>query len=385
MRIVHIITSLFSDGAQTALYRLLSTMNREVFDPIVVSLTNRASAAERIERLGVPVFAVGIRPEQPTPPAFWRLIRTVRQLKPDLIQGWMYHSNLAAELVHMFLPNRVPVLWNIRHSIQNIANEKRTTAAMIKIGARLSHRPERIIYVGQSSALQHEALGYRADKRAVIPNGFDTQRFLPSEKTRTRIREELGLDICTPLIGSIARYHPMKDHGNFLHAAAYLLQWHPNVHFLLAGRNVDETNPSLTALIQNLGLGARTHLLGEQEGISSVMASLDIAGSSSSFGEGFPNVVAEAMACGVPCVVTDVGDSALIVGNTGRVVPPKDPQALALAWRELIDMGLEERIKLGVAARRRIKEHFSLAAVVSRYEDLYKHIMGTFLAGRNAA
>jgi glycosyltransferase involved in cell wall biosynthesis len=378
MKILHVITSLSVAGAQMMLYKLLSGMDRQRFDSMVVTLADDIPMAERIARLGIPVYALGMRSGASIPLAIWRLIRVASQWRPNLIQGWQYHGNLMAQFAALFLSNRVPVVWNIRHSIYHLGDEKQGTAAVIRLGARVSHKPVHIIYAAQASADQHESLGYHADRRTIIPNGFDIQSFVPCDEARVQIRAELGVPPCAIMIGLIARFHPVKDHANFLRAAADLLQSHPEVHFLLVGGHVDKQNSALQELIDSLNLDTHTHLLGEQDNIPRIMAALDIV-SSTSTGEAFSNVIGEAMACGVPCVVTDVGDSALIVGDTGRVVPPKDPQALADAWREIIQMGRGQRGKLGSAARRRVEEHYSLAGIVARYEKLYSAIGKNFL------
>jgi glycosyltransferase involved in cell wall biosynthesis len=380
MRIVHLITSLSMGGAQMMLYKLLSAIDWKQFDPVVISLTDDGALHERINRLGIPVYSVSMHPGVPTATATGRLIRTVKHISPDLIQGWQYHGNLAAQFAQIFLKPRVPVLWNIRHSIHDLGNEKRMTALVVKLGAWFSHKPECVIYVAQASAIQHEALGYRSKRQVILPNGFDLQCFMPSDQARRRLRAELGLSPFTIIIGKIARYHSMKDHDTFLRAAAHLLRFHSGVHFLLAGEKVERTNDELMRLINELKLDTKIHLLGERDDIQQIIAALDIVTSASAYGEGFPNIIGEAMACGVPCVATDVGDSALIIGELGQVVPPKQPQALSEAWRMLIDMGQEGRVALGLSARRHIKEHYSLDSIVTRYEQLYKDILEKFLA-----
>jgi len=187
--------------------------------------------------------------------------------------------------------------------------------------------------------------------------------------------EELGISKDALLIGLVGRFDPQKDHYNFVRAAALLNGHALDAHFLLCGDQVSWENSILTGWIEASGLANRFHLLGRREDITRLTAALDIA-SSSSYTEGFPNVIGEAMSCGVPCVVTDVGDSALIVGNTGKVVPPKNPEALAAAWGDLIKMGPEYRRQLGSAARRRVEENYSLPAIVSKYENLYKELAG---------
>jgi len=378
MRIAHVVTSLSMGGAQMMLYKLLSAIDLKQFDPAVISLTSDGALHERFSKLGIPVYSVGMHPGVPTATAIGRLISTIRAVNPDLIQGWQYHGNLAALFAQIFLRPRVPVLWNIRHSINNLGDEKRMTAVVVKLGAWLSHMPECIIYVAQTSALQHSALGFRSKKQVVLPNGFDMQCFIPSDQARRQLRAAFGLSPSTIIIGKIARFHSMKDHATFLRAAAQLSCFHPGVHFLLVGQKAERTNDELLSLINELNLGTKIHLLGECDNIQHIIAALDIVTSASAYGEGFPNIIGEAMACGVLCVATDVGDSALIIGDLGQIVPPKQPQALSEAWSKFIGMGQAARVTLGLKARHHIEEHYSLTSIVNRYAQLYKEILNPF-------
>jgi glycosyltransferase involved in cell wall biosynthesis len=217
----------------------------------------------------------------------------------------------------------------------------------------------------------HTQIGYHPREWVLIPNGIDDQQFRPDAVARRSVRQELGLEPEALLIGLIARFDPMKDHTTFLQAARLLLDSHPQTHFLLCGAEVTPENLQLSCQIETGHLQERVHLLGLRRDITRITAALDVATLSSSFGEGFSNVVGEAMACEVPCVVTDVGDSAQVVGDTGIVVPPKDPQALADGWRKLIEMGVEGRQRLGRAAREWIQQEYSLESVVTQYENLY--------------
>jgi glycosyltransferase involved in cell wall biosynthesis len=230
----------------------------------------------------------------------------------------------------------------------------------------------KILYNSKIGAIQHRDFGYQTEKTLVVPNGFDTELFAPSMEARSDVRLELGVAENTILIGLVGRYNPMKDHANFLRAAALLLKSHPDVHFVLSGRGVAWENQALTKLVRVLVLAERVHLLGERHDMPRLAAALDIASSSSAFDEGFPNVVGEAMSCGVPCVVTDVGDSAWVVGKTGRVVPPRDWEALCAAWRELVEMETAARRALGTRARQRVKEQFSIEKVARQYERIYE-------------
>jgi glycosyltransferase involved in cell wall biosynthesis len=374
--ILHLITSLSTGGAEMMLYKLLSAIDRNYFNPIIVSLMDQDTLGKDIEHLGISVYAVGMIRGLPTPFSCWRLMRLVHRLRPDLIQGWMYHGNLAASMVSGFVPGHIPVLWTIRHTPYALRDEKWLTAALIRLGAPLSSHPARIIYNAQVSSYRHKTLGYTSDNQWVIPNGFDCDQFKSSDIARLNLRKSLGLAEETLLIGLIGRYHPMKGHETFIYAAERLAVRRPGIHFVLAGRDVDENNTTLMKMIQRARLAGRVHLLGERTDIPEVTAGLDIASSSSSWGEAFPNVVGEAMACGVPCVVTDVGDSARVVGNTGLVVPPRDADALAKSWETLIELEPERRAQLGQAARQRVIEHFSLPNIARQYEEVYREVLG---------
>lgn len=370
---VHIITGLSTGGAEMMLYQMLAKTDRERYSPIVISLIDRGTLADRIEALGIPVHTIGMEPGKiPAPNIIGKLLNTVRKIQPDLIQGWMPHGNLAAQIAGIFYSRKIPVLWDIQSSLYSLALEKKLTAIVLKIGAYLSHLTYKIVYVSQVAKAQHEALGFAKDKGCFIPNGIDVNLFVPSREAKLKFRQELGLPETTFLIGLICRYHPQKDHPNFIKAADLLLKNKPDIHFIMVGNEVDSQNKALHQLIQELGIADRIHLLGERKDIPYITAALDIACSASAFGEASPLIVAESMSAGVPCAVTDVGDSGWMVGNTGRVVPPKDPQALANAWQELSDLDASDREALGKLARARVIECFSLESVVASYEKLYE-------------
>lgn len=371
LRILHIITDLCVAGAEMKLYKLLATTNRERFTPTVISMRDRGELRERIEALGIPVFSLGIRGPLPGPVSVNRLVRIVRQARPDVIHGWMYHGNLAAQFAAAFARERPSVLWSVHQSLYSFVYERWLTAAVIKLGAHLSPRPEKIVYVSRTSATQHEVVGYNKEKTMVFHQGFDTEKFAPSAAARRSVREELGLSEDALLIGLAGRYHPVKDHANFLRAAELVSKRRPEACFVLCGKGVDRANAELRALVEEKQMRGRIHLLGERRDIQRIMAALDIA-VSSSCSEGFPNVVGEAMSSGVPCVVTAVSDLPEIVGTTGRVVPPRDSAALAAAIEELVALGRVDRQALGQAARARVIERYSLESSVAQYEAVYE-------------
>lgn len=384
IRIIHIINDLNIGGAEMMLCKLLSEADRKRFDLVVVSLRNRGQLNRRIGALGIPVYSVAMRLPLPTPTSCWRLIRLIRRLDPDLIQGWMYHGNLAAQIAGTFAPRPVTVVWNVRQSLSGLNYEKWSTAAVIRLCARLSNLPSKIIYNSRIAAAQHGAIGYQLQNSVVIPNGFITNQFTPSLEARRSVRTELGVAEDALLIGQVSRYHPVKDHGNFLHAAKILLRTHPDVQFVLCGENINWVNPILCGLINELKLAERIHLLDQRQDMARITAALDIA-VSSSCAESFPNVIGEAMSCGVPCVVTDVSDLVWILGDTGRVVPPRNAQALAEGMRELVELGLEGRAALGKAARERVIKHFPLREIESLYEALYEDVLALPAAGLSSS
>lgn len=371
IKLLHIISGLNTGGAEMMLYKLLSAMDRSAFSVEVVSLTDIGSVGNKILSIDVPVRALSMRRGVPNPFAVVKLVKWLRQSRPDVIQTWMYHADLIGGVAAK-LTGDIPVAWGIRNSNLDSQGSKHSTIWTANICAKLSRfLPTKIICCSEASRIVHTALGYVETKMIVIPNGFDLAVFKPDLSARSSVRQELRIPEDTLMIGLIARFDPQKDHRNFLEAAARLHARVPDVHFLLCGDGITEDNTELLDWIEEAGLRQRCHLLGHREDVPRLVAALDIASSSSSYGEGFPNVVGEAMSCGVPCVVTDVGDSALIVGDTGKVVPPRDPDALASAWHELISIGENARRQLGDAARARIKYNFSLPVIASRYQKLF--------------
>jgi glycosyltransferase involved in cell wall biosynthesis len=368
----HVITGLSTGGAEMMLFKLVSGSHADVSSS-VISLSGSGTIGPAISALGVPVHELGMSRAIPDPFKLLALMRLTRESGPDLIQGWMYHGNLMATLASAATHGRVPVLWNIRQTIYDLGRERRLTAVVVRLGARLSRYPAAIVYNSITSAEQHEAIGYRTDKRVILPNGFDCEMFHPDAEARSSLRKELGLPVDSVLIGLIARYHPMKDHAGFLKAAGQLRRSHPAVHFVLAGTGVTSEQAALVAAIKQERIERAVFLLGERKDTPRINAALDIACSASAWGEGFSNSIGEAMACGVPCVVTNIGDSAFLVADSGISVPAGKPEALADALGQLVEAGAERRSLMGKAARQRIKGEFSLPAVVNRYVDLYRY------------
>lgn len=376
MRILHIITGLSTGGAETMLQRLLMHPNtaQQTFE--VVSLTEVGELGREIAASGVAVHALHLSRRNPL--SILRLMKMVsilRSARPELVQTWMYHANLIGGLAARLFGS-APVVWNIRQDVSDVSWMRWSTWMVIRLGGLLARRIARsIVAVAQKTVGSHAKIGYPAEMFTVIPNGIDTERFAPDEAAKDEVRAELGLDEAARLIGYFARYHPMKDHRTLIEAAGLLHQRDPQVHFVLCGRGVEESNLALAAQIEAEGLEGCVHLLGLRKDVPRLLAALDLY-AISSLSEGFPLAVAEAMSCGVPCVVTDVGDTLLLVGDTGVVVPPRDPGTLAGACLSLLDQPKQAYTEMRQAARQRIIDNFSLEEMVARYNELYREVVG---------
>lgn len=370
LRIVHVIIGLGRGGAEAMLHKLVQTLDPGAgFVHSIVSLT----ASNRFDygSLGIPVRTLGMSRRVSSARKLSRLRPIVAAERPDLVQGWMYHGNIAATLG---TKSSVPVVWNIRHSVHDVRREKFLTRSILHIGARLSRGSNQLVYCSHVSRDQHEALGYSAESSVVIPNGFDCERFRPDPSRSGALREALGLPADAVLVGNAARFHPMKNHLGLIRAFAMVAANRPDVHLIMTGRRIDRDNPVLLAAVDQHQLGGRVHLIGESESLHDLLPAFDIYVSASSWGEAFPNVLGEAMACGVPCATTDVGDSALIVADTGRVAPPGDVHAMAAAIDEMVSLTDVERSRLGASARMRIQNEFRLEKVGSHYAAMYRRI-----------
>jgi glycosyltransferase involved in cell wall biosynthesis len=368
--ITHLITDLEIGGAEMMLYKLLSQMDRSRFQNSVISMVGNGPLARKIKKLEIPVYTLDMNFGVLNPRGLFRLVRLLRKQRPVVLQTWLYHADFLGLLAGKLA--RLPhIVWNVRCSDMDMQHYSRVSALVIRILAALSSIPEAVVVNSESGCEFHKRLGYRPRSWVLINNGFDLDRFCPDETAKVKFRQELGLSHDAILIGLVARFDPMKDHATFLKAAHLLLEKDNRVLFVLAGKDITWENKKLTTAIQTGKYGKHFHLLGERDDVAHVMAALDMATSSSS-SEGFPNTIGEAMACGVPCVVTDAGDSALLVGDTGMVVPIKNPQALAEGWDQMIKLAGSGRSKLGKAARCRIEEQFSLPTSVKCYEELYQ-------------
>lgn len=372
MRVLHIITGLSTGGAEKALFNLLSGGLTEMGETVVLSLSDEGSMGRHIRALGVHVMTLGMKRGLPTPAALLHLRRIVRDFRPDLIQGWMYHGNLAASMAKGLAINKPAVIWNVRHSLYSLSAEKLLTRQVIRANRCMSTHADTIIYNSRVSRCQHEAFGFAGDKGKAIANGFDTTLLQPAPAKRKAVRQSLGIEADEVVVGHVARFHPVKNHAGFLQAAVQVLKIRPEVSFLLVGRNVGLDNPSLSGIVPS-HLQDRFRFVGERADVADLMQVMDVFCLTST-SEAFPNVLAEAMSIGLPCVATDVGDSRDIVGNSGLVVAPGNVDELARGLLTMLSKTIDERCELGRTARVRVEQNYALPAIVLQYANIYREI-----------
>jgi len=359
MRVLHVITGLGLGGAENMLTSLVLRSADAGMAPEVVSLTQGGENAARIRAAGVPVSDLGMRRGLPDPRAVRTLALAIRAARPDVIQSWMYHADLLALAARATLPRseRPKLVWGVRCSDMDVSRYGPALRLIIATCARLSARPDAVLVNSHAGRAVHERLGYRPRRFEVVENGIDTNRFRPDQAARTEMRRILGLAPDAIVLAHVARRDPMKDHESYLAALDRL----PHVTGLAIGLGT-ETLPDRPNLRR---LGPRTD-------VPRLLAAADFVVSSSAFGEGFPNVLAEGMATGAPAIATDVGDAARIVGDTGRIVKPRDVDGLVRAIGELVAEDTGARAARRTQARARIEAVYPLARSAQAYAALYR-------------
>jgi len=374
MKILHLITTLEIGGAELMLYRLLSGLDQNNCTSSVVSLIRSGPVGKKIASLGVPVSDLGLKKGDISPRAFFKFRKVLSDTKPDILQTWLYHSDFLG-LLAVKTSKVKKIVWNVRSSPRKFRQYKKKTALIVRLCSLLSGFPDAVIINSDYSKKAHLRIGYHPKRFKVIYNGFDLNLFKPDTYAYQKFRHEMGIPEDSLCLGMIARFEPMKDHLNFFKAAKIIHKKMPAVRFVLCGDGINEKNPSIAGWVKESGIDASyVYLLGLRRDVSSIMAALDIVALPSA-SEGFPNVVGEAMACGAPCVVKDVGDSALIVGNTGKVVPHSDPEAFASGVLDLLSLSANQRQMLGKQSRGRIQARYSIDSIIQAYEDFYHLLM----------
>ena len=354
MNLLHIISGLGVGGAETMLVRLAARLRDRGFQQHVLSLTQRGPRADELEKHNIPFTCLNISSVPQGVVAVPAVVALIKRLNPDVIQGWMYHGNLVGALVHLIASNRRRrrLFWGIRASNMDDARYR----GLIKWSVRFSAVPDVIIANSAAGARFHLAMGYRPRRLEIVANGIDVGKFCPDSAMRQATRAELGIDPDACIAIHVARVDPMKDHSTCLAALAAV----PKVTGLLVGTGTED-----------LPLPANVRGLGRREDVARLYAASDIALSTSAFGEGFSNALAEGMSSGLVPVTTDAGDARLIVGDTGTVVSPRDVAALVAGIRKQAELPSAQRRVRGLEARSRIVELYSMEHAVENFTRLY--------------
>jgi glycosyltransferase involved in cell wall biosynthesis len=374
MKIIHVIIGLNLGGAESMLARLIETHNSlsPTLRHVVISLTTEGQIGARLAQAGVEVRALGMVSLFQTPWTMVRLFLLLRKERPDIVQTWMYHADLIGGMTARIAGIR-RVLWGIRTS-DITKGGSRLTLVIRWLCTWLSwFVPIRIVCAAEAAKKLHIALGYRADLMMVIPNGLDVDKMVAHPHLVATLRAEKFPSLTTLVIGMVGRFNEVKGQKNFVEAAGLIARQRPDVSFLMVGRGCDESNPVLDRWIAETGFPQRFVLLGEREDVPVCLAAMDIFVLPSRT-EGFPNVLVEAMAMGRPCATTNVGDSALVLGNFGEVVPPDDAHALAQGLERMLAMPTAARLALGLEGRQRIEQEYSMIRCAARFAALYKDV-----------
>ena len=381
MKVLHVITSLSVGGAETMLRNVALGLDRARYQSQVLSLTGKEPIGLDLERGGVAVTALHGRGGLLSPGQLATARRALDAWQPDVIHAWMYHANVVAQWLagRQRVPRRPALITSVRGALNAPRSQKRMLRLVRRVDALLSKRAAAILFNSNVAARQHIALGYAQERVVVVPNGFDTERFRPRPELRARLRTDLQL-ASRVAVGVVARFDPLKGHHLFLRAAAEAARRREDCTFVLIGRGCDADNATLQGWIAQLALGDRVRLLGERSDVAELVNALDCV-VCPSLSESFPNAVGEAMACAVPCIVTDVGDCAHLVGDAGWIVPPQDCAALAGAIERVAALSEQERQVMGNRARARIEAQFALDAIVAQYAAVYERALSAGSAG----
>ena len=367
--VTHLITTLDVGGAEQMLVKLLRHTDRGRIHSRVVSLAAAGPLTREIESLGVEVTALNMVPGRISVSAIRRLVALLKSTRPEVLQTWLFHADLVGTVAGR-LAGVPAIYWNVRCAELDPQDHSRSLFWVLRTLAWWSPSVTGVVVNSEAGRRVSESLGYHPRRWVMIRNGFELDRFAPSEDARASVRAELRIAPDRRLVGLIARWHPMKDHATFLRAAGILRRTRGDVEFVLAGRQVSASNPAVQALIEANGLAGTVHALGERHDIVRVTASLDVA-TCSSYSEAFPNAVGEAMACAVPCVATDVGDCMEVIGDTGLGVPSRDAEALAAAIGRMLDLPNAEWRDRGRRARERVISRYDICDVAAEYARLY--------------
>jgi glycosyltransferase involved in cell wall biosynthesis len=368
--VLHIITGLDGGGAERMLTRVASTCHASGTRQVVISLTDDGVYGASLRAAGIPLHCLKMRRAASS---FFtclpRLVTLIRHYRPDVVMTWLYRADLMGTFATVLAGvGLYRLVWNLRCSNLDFSHFSAWTRLTVRLLALMSRLPAAVVANSRAGITHHARLGYRPRQWAYLPNGFDLDEWRPDPTDRAAVRAEWGFDDDVIAIGMVARVDPQKAHQTFFAAAEALAATDRRLRFVLVGLGTETLAPPPCLV------GGTLLALGERHDLQRLLRGMDFVVLPSKYGEGFPNVIGEAMATGVPCVVSDVGDAAVLVKGTGGVAPPSSAADLAAALSRLLMEPLDSRRNRGKAARTVIQTHFELTNVAARYVELFRLI-----------
>jgi glycosyltransferase involved in cell wall biosynthesis len=373
MKICHVIITLsILGGAQRMLVRLLMANPERAKNQLVIVLCQAGAWGEQLKSIGVTVHELDMHSFLDIPRILISLKKLISEFQPDIVQTWMYHADLLGGVAAHWAGCK-NIIWGIRRTSLSLSDSKMTLIIM-KICALLSNwLPKKIISVAEAGRIAHINAGYSASRMIVIGNGFDFDNLQASLQQRAEFREQYNLADTEIVIGCLGRFNHAKGQDNFVQAAALLCQKNSKIKFLMVGRDCDDSNLKLQDWINNYGIKDNFILLGERYDVPICLSGMDVFCMPSRT-EGFPNALGEAMAMGLPCVATDVGDTRMLAGDTVTIVPSEDAEALASAVQKIIDMSHAQRTQMGQIAKQRVMSEFSMEKACEQFGRVYQEL-----------
>jgi len=374
MKTIFLIRGLEIGGAERQLIALAIGLKKRGHDIMIIVFYGGGVMEAELRAAGIRVEELGKAGRWEIVRTFGRLLKLVRHERPDILHGYLTVSNLLVGFMRPFLPGS-RVVWGIRSGSTNFSDYDWTRAATDRLQRWLARSPHLIICNSDEGQRHHASIGYPARRLQTIHNGIDTSLYRPDARMATDLRRQWGVEPGDNVVGIVARLEPLKGHSTLFHAAAFVMAKRHNLKIVCVGAGAPGYEAELRQLAARLGIAADVVWAGRNLQAGGVYNGFDIYCSSSAHGEGFPNVIAEAMASGVPCLVTDVGDSAKIVGNLGAVVAPRNADALAAGMLSLFDRLDHEGGALKQSVRQRVVESYGLERLVQQTEECLQSIL----------
>jgi glycosyltransferase involved in cell wall biosynthesis len=375
-RVVILARSLEVGGAETQLVALAKGLPAHLYDVVVACLYVKGPLIADLQAAGIKILPLEKKGRWDILSFLFRTGKLLKNLQPDIVHSFLTPPNILAALFRNYLAP-AKVIWGIRASNMDLSNYDWTWRLTFRIECALSFRPHCIVANSEAGQQYVTSLGFPADKLTVIPNGIDVSRYKNNPEAGIAIREEFGFEASTPVIGIVARLDPMKDHRTFLLAARRLSEQNPDVRFLCVGSGESNFVADLEDFTKELGLQDKVFWAGQRRDLPHIYSALDIVTLTSKYGEGFPNILGEAMACSVPCLGTNIGDTAKVIGDTGVTVPLGNVEEIVLGWDHLLKESTNLRADRRRACRQHIVDTYSLEIMINNHSRLYDQLCST--------